>query len=128
MRRLGIHSERMLALIGAVLAVASVIDDENAVLVWRCGSLAHQQFQATRVHRLGIPGRFREEKLQGPGWRLCADYRLRAHQGGECLVAIARQEQSFQVGAEATPLGDIPKEMVKLESIVFQRARCRRTG
>jgi hypothetical protein len=76
----------------AGLAVAAVVDHQHAVVLGTGGRVGRQQLDAASVDPLGVPRRLGEEPLQPlHGLVLGADDRLRAGQGGQGLVAVARQ-------------------------------------
>jgi hypothetical protein len=62
------------------------------------------------------------------GLVLRADDRLRAGQAGQGLVAVSRQQQSLEVGADAAALRKPGEQRVEVGGVVLQRARCGRAG
>jgi hypothetical protein len=113
----------------AGLAVAGVVDDQHTLLVRGGRRVGQQQRQPALVDLLMVPGRLGQEELQAlHGCVLGTGDRLGASQRGQGLVALARQQQALQIGAEAAALGQGAKQGVELGGVVLQQARCGRAG
>jgi hypothetical protein len=58
------------------------------------------------------------------GLVLRGDDRLGARQRGQRLVAVARQQQALQVGAQAAALRQPGEQGIEPDGVVLQRAGC----
>jgi hypothetical protein len=115
--------------LGAGLAVTGVINDQHPPLVRGRGRVAQQQLEPALVDPVGVPGRLRQKPLQPlHGRMLGANDRFGAGQRGQGLVAVARQQQALQVGAEATALGQRAQQPIELSGVVLQWTGCGRAG
>jgi hypothetical protein len=107
----------------AGFAVAAVIDDQHPLPMWRGCRVAQQQLDAPLVELLVVPGRLGEKPLQPlHGLVLGTDDRLGARQRGQRLVAVARQQQALQVGAEAAALREPGQQGIEPGGVALQRA------
>ena len=109
----------------AGLAVAAVVQHQRPLVVGGGRRVAQQQLDAALVELLVVPGRLGNKPLQPlHGLVLGADDRLAAHQRGQRLVAVARQQQALQVGAQAAALRQPGEQGIKPGGVVLQRAGC----
>jgi len=111
--------------VAAGLATAGVVDDQHALVVRRGRWVAQQQLKAPLVDLLVIPAGLGEEPLQAlHGLVLGAGDRLGAGQRSERLVAVTREQQALQVGAEAMALGEPGGQGVELGGVGLEGAGC----
>jgi len=90
---------------------------------------ATEQCEPPVVHRLGVPGGFRQEPLEplrGRGLR--PEDRLGPRQSSQRLVALARQQQAVQVLPEGPALRHAGELVVELGGVAFQQAGGGRAG
>ena len=85
--------ERHVRRLGALLAVAGLVDDQHAARVRRHRGVGPEHLQPPRVDGRGVPDGLGEEELQALDGRVPdRDERLGPSQRGQGLVAITGQE------------------------------------
>ena len=112
--------------LGAVLAVAGVVQDQHPVGVGPGGGVRQEPRQeprqAPRVDRRPVPGGLREDVLQLLGGGvLRPGHRLRPGQRRQGLVPLAGQQQPLQVRPEGPALGQRPEAGVEATGGGLQR-------
>ena len=114
--------------VGALLAVAGVVDHQHTLLVRGGRRGAEHQLEAAGVERVGVPGRLGEEELEAlDGRALGADDRLGAGQRRQRLVAVPREQQPLQVRPEAATLSQRAEQVIEPDRELLQRAGGGRT-
>lgn len=112
----------------AVLTIPGIIDDQHTPTMRRGRRIREQQLKPPGVDLLVLPRRLRQEELQTLHRRvLGTGHRLRPGQRGKRLVPLPRQQQTAQVLAKPTALGQRPEQIVEPGRVPFQRPGSRRT-
>ena len=76
---------------------------------------------------MGFPDRVRTRSVITDRYRLSLYDGLRPGQSSQCLVPVARQQESLEVFSEVAPLGQRPEQRVELGGVRFEWTRCRWT-
>ena len=106
-----------------------LVDHQHTIRSRRRHRIGTQPGNPALVHCRGIPGGLREEPLQALRLRM-----LRTNdwfgvgKGGQGLVALGRQQETFQVAAKAIALIPLRKEGVERVAVRFQGTRGGRNG
>lgn len=100
--------------VGASFQVARFVNDQDSIGIGHGRWRLFQQLAAPGIHRCFVPIRFRQEPLQALGPRFVGPIAgRRVGQPGQRLVALGRQQQTFQVAPEAFALVPFREQRVE---------------
>jgi len=110
--------------LSAVLAISGFVYDQRAASARGSLRIFEHQLYPAPVYLLWVPARLREEPLQTLRlFALRSPHGLGVGQGGQSLVTLGGQQQSFEVAAEGLALGESTEEIVEADDVVLQRTR-----